>query len=169
MEEKPFFGRIDVLINNAGIAIDDELEDHTVANFEKVLRVNLVGMFFITQYVTKFMKKGCIVNVSSNNGIDCYSPLSIDYDASKAGVISLTHNFALALAPNIRVNAVAPGWTSTDSVLEMNPSQLEEERKKILLERFATPEEIASVICFLASDSASYINGEIIRVDGGIR
>lgn len=166
------YGHIDVLVNNAGIAIDDEFFDHTTANFRKILDINLVGMFYISQLVSKYMldkKSGVIINISSNNGIDCNSPLSLDYDASKAGVISLTHNLALALAPYVRVNAVAPGWTKTESVMEMFPEYLEEEKKKVLLNRFAEPEEIANVIYFLASEESSYINNTIIRVDGGIK
>ncbi len=165
------YGRIDVLINNAGIAIDDEFIDHTVFNFRKVMNTNLVGSFLVSKIVSATMlkkKSGVIINVSSNNGIDCNSPISLDYDASKAALISLTHNLALQFAPFIRVNAIAPGWTKTDSVLEMFPDFLEEERKKIMLGRFAEPEEIANVIFFLASDEAKYINGEVIRVDGGI-
>lgn len=165
------YGRIDVLVNNAGIAIDDEFFDHKVENFRKIIDTNLIGMFYISQCVSKYMlekKNGVIINVASNNGMDCNSPLSLDYDASKAGVISLTHNLAQALMPNIRVNAVAPGWTSTDSVNEMFPEYLEEEKKKIMLERFAEPEEIADVIFFLTSKQASYINNSVIRVDGGI-
>lgn len=167
-----YYGHIDVLVNNAGVAYDDEFFDHTVDNFKKILDTNLVGMFFISQQVSKYMLEkgsGTIINISSNNGIDCFNPYSIDYDASKAGVISLTYNLAKALAPTIRVNAVAPGWTKTPSVMKMLPELLEEERQKILLERLAEPEEIANVIYFLASDSASYINGEVIRVDGGIK
>lgn len=166
------YHHIDVLVNNAGIAHDDEFFDHTVSNFKKVLNTNLVGTFFISQQVARYMldySSGVIINVSSNNGIDCFNPYSIDYDASKAGIISLTHNLAKALAPNIRVNSVAPGWTRTPSVMEMLPEYLEEESKNIMLERIAQPEEIANVIYFLASDNASYINGEIIRVDGGIK
>jgi len=166
------YGHIDVLVNNAGIAIDDEFFDHTTANFRKILDINLVGMFYISQLVSKYMldkKSGVIINISSNNGIDCNSPLSLDYDASKAGVISLTHNLALALAPYVRVNAVAPGWTKTESVMEMFPEYLEEEKKKVMLNRFAEPEEIANVIYFLASEESSYINNTIIRVDGGIK
>ncbi len=165
------YGRIDVLVNNAGIAIDDEFFDHTTTHFRTVLDTNLVGMFFISQCVSKYMlekKSGVIINIASNNGIDCNSPLSLDYDASKAGVISLTHNLASALAPYIRVNAVAPGWTKTASVLEMMPEYLEKEKEKIMLKRLAEPEEIASVIVFLASTQARYINNEVIRVDGGI-
>lgn len=165
------YGRIDVLVNNAGIAIDDEFFDHTVEHFRKILDINLVGMFYVSKCVSRHMlenKNGVIINVSSNNGIDCNSPLSLDYDASKAGVISLTHNLARALMPTIRVNAVAPGWTNTGSVKEMMPEYLEAEKKKIMLERFAEPEEIANIIFFLASKEASYINDTVIRVDGGI-
>ncbi len=166
------YGRIDVLVNNAAISLDDEFENHTVKNFQKILSVNLIGPFLVSKYVSFSMlkqQKGVIINISSNNGIDCYSPISLDYDASKAGVISLTHDLALACAPYIRVVAVAPGWTRTESVLEALPEFLEQEREKILLERFAHPEEIAKVVTFLASDDASYINGEVIRVDGGIK
>ena len=165
------YGRIDILVNNAGMDIPDEFFNHTVENFRKVLDTNLVGMFYVSKCVSRYMldnKSGVIINVSSNNGIDCNSPLSLDYDASKAGVISLTHNLARVLMPTIRVNAVAPGWTNTDSVKEMMPEYKEEEMKKIMLKRFAEPEEIANVIFFLASDQASYINNTVIRVDGGI-
>ncbi len=165
------YGRIDILVNNAGVDIPDEFFNHTVENFRKVLDTNLVGMFYVSKCVSRYMldnKSGVIINVSSNNGIDCNSPLSLDYDASKAGVISLTHNLARVLMPTIRVNAVAPGWTNTDSVKEMMPEYKEEEMKKIMLKRFAEPEEIANVIVFLASKEASYINNSIIRVDGGI-
>ncbi len=166
------YGRIDVLVNNAAIDIGDSFMDHTVENFRKVIDTNLIGMFSVSREVSKYMlqeKKGVIINLSSNNGIDCYSPISIDYDASKAAIINLTHNLALQFAPYIRVNAVAPGWTKTESVMEMSPSFLEEETKKILLERMAEPEEIAKVIFFLASDEASYINSTVIRIDGGIK
>ena len=161
------FGRIDVLVNNAGIAIDTAVEDKTVSDFEKTLKVNLVGQFICARECAKVMNKGCIINISSTNGIDTYYPYSLDYDASKAGVISLTKNLAVAYAPNIRVNAIAPGWVMTDMNAELDEEYIEEETKKILLGRFATTAEIAYVAVFLASDKASYINGEIIKVDGG--
>ena len=94
---------------------------------------------------------------------------SMDYDASKAGLISLTNNFADALAPFVRVIAIAPGWTKTESVSEMNPNYLKDEEQKILLKRMAQPEEIANVVAFLASAEASYINKTVIRVDGGLK
>lgn len=166
------FGKIDVLVNNAGIAIDTTLEDKTVDNFKRIIDVNLIGTFLVSKYVGKYMLKqesGSIINVSSTNGIDTIYQESMDYDASKAGVISLTKNFALAYAPHIRVNAIAPGWVNTDMNKELDEDFIKEEEKKVLLNRFANPEEIAKVIYFLASSEASYINSEIIRIDGGFK
>lgn len=166
------FGHIDCLVNNAGIAQDNYLDEKTVDEFKKVLDINLIGTFLVSKYVGKYMLKekfGSIINISSTNGIDTNCLWSMDYDASKAGIISLTKNFAVQYAPFIRVNSIAPGWTNTESVLEMNPDIIESEKKKCLLDRFAEPEEIAKVIVFLASKDASYINGEIIRVDGGCK
>lgn len=164
------YGRIDVLVNNAGIAIDCLVEEKTVSNFEKTLRVNLIGAFICSRECAKYMKKGSsIVMVSSTNGIDTYYPYSLDYDASKAGLISLMHNLSQVYNDNIRVNAVAPGWVNTDMNKELDEEYVKEESSKILLNRFAEPEEIANVIYFLATDDASYINNEVIRVDGGIK
>ena len=166
------YGHIDCLVNNAGIAIDTTFEDKTKDNFMKILEVNLVGTFLVSKYVGKYMlsnQKGNIINISSTNGIDTIYPESLDYDASKAGVISLTKNLALEYAPYIRVNSVAPGWVLTDMNEELDRDFIKKEESKILLGRFAGAEEIAKVICFLASEDASYINGEIIRVDGGCK
>lgn len=166
------FNRIDVLVNNAAIAPGNYFNEKTAEEFKCVLDINLVGTFLTSKYVGEIMvkqKSGVIINISSTNGIDTEETYSMDYDASKAGVISLTKNFAKALAPFVRVNAIAPGWTKTDSVMEMNPSYLKEEEQKILLERFAVPSEIANVVAFLASSDASYINKTVIRVDGGAK
>lgn len=162
-------GKLDVVINNAGIAIDSEVETKTVADFKKILDVNLIGTFLVCKYCKELMTKGSIINISSTNGIDTYYPYSLDYDASKAGVISLTHNFALTYAPNIRVNCVAPGWMYTDMNKELDEEYIKEECKRILLNRFADPKEVANVVYFLASDEASYINNTVIRVDGGLK
>lgn len=162
------FGTIDILVNNAGIAIDSLVEDKTVEDFEKILRVNLISAFICARECAKVMADGSsIINVSSTNAVDAYYPYSLDYDASKAGMLSLTKNLAVEYSPKIRVNAVMPGWVNTDMNKELDKEYIEKECEKILLGRFAEPTEIAEVIYFLASPSASYINGSIIRVDGG--
>ena len=164
------FGCIDVLVNNAGIAIDTTFEDKTIENFKKTLDVNLIGPFIVSREVGKYMikqKKGSIVNVSSTNGLETYYEYSLDYDASKAALINLTHNLSEYFAPYIRVNAVAPGWVNTEMNKELDEDYVKEECEKIYLRRFAKPEEIAKAIYFLASDDASYINNEVLRVDGG--
>lgn len=169
-EIKEKIGRIDVLVNNAGIVYDMELEDRTVEIFNQTINNNLTGTFIMCKHIGKMMmnqKNGVIINVSSTNGINSYFPTSIDYDASKAGIISLTHNFALAYAPYIRVNAIAPGWVNTDMNKDLPKELVQEESEKIYLKRFAEPEEIANLIYFLASPDASYINNAIIKIDGG--
>jgi 3-oxoacyl-[acyl-carrier protein] reductase len=164
------FGKIDIVVNNAGIAIDNDFYDKSIDEFRRILDVNLIGTYLVSKYASKYMlenKYGKIVNVSSTNGIDTNYPESIDYDASKAGVISLTHNLAKEFAPYINVNAVASGWVETDATSDMSPIFRKDEIDKIYLKRFAKPSEIAKVISFLVSDDAGYINNTIIRVDGG--
>ena len=165
------FGSIDVLVNNAGIAIDKEFEDRTVEDWKRTLEVNTIGTFLVSKYVSENMmknKSGKIINVSSTNGINTFFPSSIDYDASKAAIINLTYNLAIQFSPYINVNAVAPGWVNTEMNKELPKELIEEETEKIYKKRFAEPEEIAKVICFLASDNAEYINGTVIKVDGGM-
>ena len=162
-------GHLDIIFNNAGIAKDSLVEDKTKESFTTVLQTNLIGPFLVCKYGRKIMKKGNIINISSNTGIDAYYPYGLDYDASKAGLISLTHNLAIEYAPNIRVNAVAPGWINTDMNKELDEEFKKEECKKILLNRFAEPSEVANVVFFLASEEASYINDSIIKVDGGLK
>lgn len=162
-------GKLNVLINNAAIAIDTTLEDKTKKNFQTILDVNLIGPFLVSKYARKIMDKGSIINISSNSGIDANYPFGLDYDASKAGLISLTHNLAIEFAPNIRVNAVAPGWMNTDMNIELDQDYIKEECDHILLNRFGDPKEVAKVVFFLASDDASYINNSVIRVDGGLK
>lgn len=166
---KETFGHIDVLINNAGIAIDTTLEDKTVDNFHKILDTNLIGTFLTCKHVGTFMKEqgyGSIVNISSTNGIDAFYPYSMDYDASKAGVISLTHNFALEYGPTIRVNCIAPGWVNTEMNKELDEDYIKEECEHIILGRFSEPEEIAQEIYHVAVES-TYMNDSIIKIDGG--
>lgn len=164
------FQKIDVLINNAAICKDTTFEDKTKENFMEILETNLVGTFLVSKHVSQHMlkeKSGKIINITSTNATYSYYPESLDYDASKAGVISLTHNLALHLSPYITVNAVSPGWTKTDMNKELSKEQIKKEEEKILLNRFAQPQEIAKVITFLSSDDANYINNQIINVDGG--
>ncbi len=165
-------GPIDLLVNNAAIAIDTLVEEKRVEDFKRILEVNLLGTFLCCKYIGERMKErkqGNIINISSTNGIDTGYPEGMDYDASKAGVISLTQNFAKELAPFVRVNSVAPGWVLTDMNETLEESYKRAEEEKILLGRFASAEEIAKVVAFLACEDASYINGTVIRVDGGRR
>ena len=164
------FKHIDVLVNNAGIAIDKDFEDRTVEDWNSTLKTNLIAPFIVSRYIGEEMikqKQGTIINVSSTNGINTFFPTSIDYYASKAGLINLTHNLAIQYAPYINVNCVAPGWVNTEMNKELPKELIEEETAKIYKKRFAEPNEIGKVICFLASEDASFINGEVIKVDGG--
>ncbi len=164
------FGIIDVLVNNASIAIDSDFTCKDSSSFNEILNTNLVGTFLVSKEVSKYMKdnrSGVIINVSSTNGIDSMYVESLEYDASKAGVISLTHNLAEYLKPYVRVNCVCPGWVNTDMNKDLDSSYIEQENRRIMLNRFAEPEEIANVIYFLATEGASYINNSIIKVDGG--
>lgn len=164
------FGKIDILVNNASVARDSLLLDKSLREFRRVLDVNLIGTYLCSKYVGRVMldnKRGKIINVASTNAIDTYYPESCDYDASKAGVVSLTHNLAREFAPFIQVNCICPGWVKTDMNKDLSLEQISQEKKRILLGRFAEAEEISNVILFLASSKASYINDSIIRVDGG--
>lgn len=161
------FGHIDVLVNNAGIAYDRSFNEITIDEFKRTLDVNVIGAFIVSREVSKYMKKGTIVNVSSTNGTKTISPECLDYNISKVGLQSLTRDLALQFKPNIRVNAVAIGWADTDMNKDLPQDYIDEETSKIYLERFADPSEIAKTIYFLASDESSYINGEIITIDGG--
>ncbi len=164
------FGKIDVLVNNAGIVIDKEFEDRTVEEWKKTLDINLIAPFVLTKLVGKEMmkqKSGAIINISSTNGINTYYPTSVDYDASKSGLISLTYDSAVQFAPYVRVNCVAPGWVNTEMNKELPEDFVKEETERILVKRFAEPKEIAKVVTFLASEDASFVNSTVIKVDGG--
>ncbi len=166
------FGHLDILINNASIALDQDFELKTKNDFMKTLEVNLVGTYLLSKKIGLKMlerKSGSIINISSTNGIDTTYPESIDYDASKAGVISLNHNLANYFAPYIRVNTICPGWINTDMNKDLDKEFIDKEISKILLNRFAEPEEIADLAYFLGTDKASYINDSIIRIDGGVK
>lgn len=150
-------GKLDVVVNNAGIAKDSDPMEKSAEEFLEVIKVNLLGTFLVSKYAVNHVDKGCIVNISSTNALDTYYPESMDYDASKAGVISLTHNFSLYLKDrDIRVNVVCPDWIDTDMNLEMD-----EEYKKSL-GVFLKPEEVAKVVYDVSVDES--VNDAVIRV-----
>ena len=162
------YGKIDSLVNNAGIVFDRSFEDITVEEFKRTLEVNIIGSFIVARECLKYMKKGStIINVSSTSGTKVITPESLDYNISKVGLQSLTRDLACQLKPNIRVNAIAIGWADTEMNKDLPKELIEEENKKIYLKRFADPSEIANAIYFLASEESSYINGEILTIDGG--
>lgn len=164
------FGVLDCLVNNAGIAIDTDFNLKTKENFIKTLDTNLISLFLVSRTFGNLMlenKKGKIINIASTNGIDSYYEYSLDYDASKAGVINLTHNLANHFSPYINVNCVCPGWIDTPMNKDLDEIFKQKEIDKILLRRFASPKEIASLVYFLSTDEASYINDSIIKIDGG--
>lgn len=166
-------GRIDVLVNNAGIFKSADFLDVTEEDFDAVLRINLKGAFLVAQAAAREMaQSGCgvIVNMSSVNGVLAI-PNIASYNVSKGGINQLTRAMALALADKgIRVNAVAPGTVATELAAQAVLTS-EEARSKIMtrtpMKRLGKPSEIADVVAFLASDASSYITGEIIMVDGG--
>lgn len=168
------FNKIDVLVNNAAVEINSNLEEKNYDSFIKVFDVNVIGTFLVTKHIGTEMfknKTGSIINISSNNAIDKYSPETMEYDASKVALINMSNNFATAFSPFVRVNTITPGWIKTEGInklnKELNNIFIEEESKKILLNRFADPEEIAKVVLFLGSSDSSYINKSVISVDGG--
>ena len=164
-------GRIDILINNAGITQDARLIKMTEAQFDTVIDVNLKGVFNCTQLVAPYMLeagKGAIVNASSVVGL--YGNFGqTNYSASKFGVIGFTKTWARELGPKgIRVNAVCPGFIATEMVKAMPTSILADIERRCWIGRLGTPAEIANIYLFLASDEASYVNGIALEASGGI-
>ena len=162
---------VDILINNAAVDLSNLFNQKTTEEFKRTLDVNVIGAYNCARRCAQYMKDneyGRIINISSTNGINTYYPMSIDYDASKAALNSLTHNLAIQYAPDIHVNAIAPGFIGTESELQGYDEQfLKQEQEKILLQRYGEPEEVANLVNFLISDEANYINNSIIRIDGG--
>ncbi|EQB37794.1 hypothetical protein M948_04325 [Virgibacillus sp. CM-4] len=163
---------LDILINNAGWAAREPFLEISLANWDKILEINLRGTFLLSQWISKEMTAqqipGSIVNISSKNGLAGSSKLA-HYNASKAGINLLTQSMAVELAAyNIRVNAVAPGFIDTplDQALKQKEEQLNL-TDKTPLNRLGTIEEVANGVFFLASDQASYITGSILPIDGG--
>ena len=168
---KERFGSSDVLVNNAGITKDARLQKMTLAQFDAVIDVNLRGVFHATQAVLPTMvaqESGVILNASSVVGI--YGNFGqTNYAAAKFGVIGFTKTWSRELGPKgVRVNAVAPGFVDTPILSTIPDKVLQHMKDQVPLGRLARPEEIASVYAFLASDDASYINGAVIEVSGGM-
>ena len=160
---------IDILVNNAGVVLDIPWKEKTVDQWNQVLGTNLIGVFLVCKYAVPHMRDGGrIINTSSTNGIYSTYQDSMDYDASKAGVIAITRSLAQDLAPRILVNSIAPGWVDTDMNKELPQEFLKEEMEHIWLKRMGKPEEIAKVALFLASEDSSFITGTTIVVDGGV-
>ncbi len=166
-------GRIDVLVNNAGIFKAADFLDVTEEDFDAVIRVNLKGAFLVAQAVAREMVKtggGSVVNMSSVNAVMAIANIA-SYNMSKGGINQLTRVMALALADHgIRVNAVAPGTIATELAAKAVLTSIEAKAKimsRTPMKRLGTPEEVADVVAYLASDASSYMTGEIVTVDGG--
>ena len=162
-------GGVDVLINNAGISIRHNFLDITPDEWDKVIAVNLTGVFYVAQTAARHMWErgsGVILQTASTNGL-VGQPYYADYNATKAGVIELTKSMALELAPKVRVCAIAPGYVLTPMQrAEYTDEMLEAVNRKIPLGRHAKPEEIAALFAFLASDDAAYMTGHVYTIDG---
>ena len=165
------FGKIDVLVNNAGITRDNLLMRMSEEEFDKVIEINLKGTYIVTKAVTKYMMKkrtGRIINLSSVVGV-VGNAGQCNYSASKAGIIGFTKSVAKELASrNIRANAIAPGFIETDMTAVLSDSVKENIHNQIPLKRMGTAKEVANLIYFLGSDESSYITGQVINVDGGM-
>lgn len=165
------FGGLDIIVNNAGITADKLIMQMSEEDFDKVIAVNLKGAFNLIKHAhLHFLKKrmGRIINISSVSGLSGNAGQA-NYSSSKAGLIGLTKSVAKELASrNITCNAVAPGFVETDMTQAMPLEILEKAVQHIPLKRMGRPEDIAHLVAFLASDSAAYITGEVIKVDGGL-
>jgi meso-butanediol dehydrogenase / (S,S)-butanediol dehydrogenase / diacetyl reductase len=163
-------GDLDVLVNNAGVSMRNPAVDITEDQWEQVIATNLSGAFWVAQAAARRMLLGAggvILNTASTNALVGYRYYA-DYNATKAGLVALTKSLALEWAPTIRVNAVCPGYVMTPmQQAEYTPEMLEEVNKRIPLGRHATPEELASLFAYLASDEAAYFTGSVIVMDGG--
>lgn len=163
---KKKFGKVDVLVNNAGIYPFKPFSEMTEKEWLTVIDVNLNGTFYCTKEVIKLMKKGSIINISSIAGIRGFPMLS-HYCTSKGAMNQLTTSLAMELAPNIRVNAILPGLILTPGTQVLGEKGLEEFVKKIPVKRAGQPEDIAYLTMFLASQKSSFITGQLIVADGG--
>ncbi len=166
------FKKIDILINNAALDKPNIFSEKNSSEFREILDVNLIAPFLLSKKIGSEMVKnnyGKIINIASTNGIDTYYPMCLDYDASKAALISLTHNLSLEFKPIVNVNAIAPGWIQTKKDMkDLDLEYIESEKEKVFKNRFGYPIEIAYLVEFLISEKAEYINNQVIRIDGGM-
>ena len=165
------FGRIDILVNNAGITRDSLLENMDIDDWNEVISVNLTGVFNCTKSVIKYMQKqsgGKIINISSISA-EIGNIGQSNYSAAKGGIISFTKTVAKEYAKyGIFVNAIAPGFIKTKMLETIPETVMQKILNQIPLRRFGEPEEVAKLICFLVSDDANYITGQVININGGI-
>lgn len=164
-------GGIDVLINNAGISLRHRFLEITPEEWQRVMDINLKGVFYCAQEAARRMieseRGGVIVNMGSTNGIMGY-PFYADYNASKAGVIELTRSMALEVAPLVRVNAVCPGFILTPMQKAEYTQEMQDEfAAKLPLKRLGNPEDVAALFAFLASEESAFITGQAFVIDGG--
>jgi 3-oxoacyl-[acyl-carrier protein] reductase len=168
---KERFGRIDIVVNNAGITRDKLLALMSEKDWDDVLDTNLKGMYNLTKHASGIMlrqKSGSILNITSISGI-VGMPGQVNYSSSKAGMIGFTKALAKELAKaNVRVNALALGFVETDMTGVLNPEYRAKALEQIPLQRFGKPEEMAEIALFILSDKASYITGQVIQADGGL-
>ena len=168
---KELFGKVDILVNNAGITNDKLMMRMSPEDFDKVIRANLSGAFYMMKEMSSMMVKkrtGAIINMASVAGVKG-NPAQVNYSASKAGVIGMTLSAAKELGRRgIRVNAIAPGFIETDMTAVLTDEQKEAAAKNITLGRMGKPEDIANAALFLASDMGSYVTGQVLGIDGGI-
>ena len=169
------YGFVDVLVNNAAVEIDKDFNMKEKSDFEKTLSVNLVAPFLISREIGNMMyerKSGVIINISSNNAFCMYDEITLEYDASKKALLSLTNNLAKYFSPYVRVNAIAPGFIKTQKIINLDKSLngefLKDAKEKTLLKELPEEVDIANVVLYLASDKSKFINNEVIRIDGGV-
>ena len=159
---RELYSKIDVLINNAALSLDNNFLDKTSEEFKDILQVNLISPFLLIQKLNSIMSNGVIINISSTDGINTYSKLNVDYSASKAALINLTKSLSLELE-NIRIYAICPNWVNTESIREMNSEYLKEEMERIGQRNLIEPTEIAKKVIKLIENNLK--SGSIVVME----
>lgn len=161
-----------MLVNNAGIALYSNFEEKNLEGFDQSMKINLYAPFLLTQLLGPEMRKnhyGKIIHISSIDVMTTYNAESAEYDASKATLISLTKTSSLQFQPYVNVNCVCPGWVATDMNYSLPQEMLDYQVSKTCKGRMARPEEMAKLVAFLARGDAEFIDGEVIKMDGGYK